>query len=212
MRANAHRDQARVFTDPTGAATIILGRGLANRTEVAIEIDPNRRNQGIARQALTEARRIVGADQLLFAQTAPGQRGLDPHVAHSWLSTDRQRSPLLRLQPASRLTDQLDPTTTNYSSARCERPLCDNGTARRTVHGPLTDQGDRRRGRLTKPTDHRTTLRGASRSARVLSKRATRIGPMANKTWFITGTSRGFWSRVDEGRAGARRPRRRDGA
>jgi len=72
MRANAHRDQARVFTDPTGAATIILGRGLANRTEVAIEIDPNRRNQGIARQALTEARRIVGADQLLFAQTAPG--------------------------------------------------------------------------------------------------------------------------------------------
>jgi RimJ/RimL family protein N-acetyltransferase len=62
----------RVFTDPTGAATIILGRGLANRTEVAIEIDPNRRNQGIARQALTEARRIVGAGQLLFAQTAPG--------------------------------------------------------------------------------------------------------------------------------------------
>jgi hypothetical protein len=71
-RASAHRDQVRVFTDPTGAATIILGRGLANRTEVAIEIDPNRRNQGIARQALTEARRIVGAGQLLFAQTAPG--------------------------------------------------------------------------------------------------------------------------------------------
>jgi GNAT superfamily N-acetyltransferase len=71
-RANAHRDQVRVFTDPTGAATIVLGRGLADRTEVAIEIDPNRRNQGIARQALTEARRIVGADQLLFAQTAPG--------------------------------------------------------------------------------------------------------------------------------------------
>jgi hypothetical protein len=71
-RANAHRDQVRVFTDPTGAATIILGRGLANRTEVAIEIEPNRRNQGIAKQALTEARRIVGTDELLFAQTAPG--------------------------------------------------------------------------------------------------------------------------------------------
>ncbi|HWE08255.1 MAG TPA: GNAT family protein [Solirubrobacteraceae bacterium] len=71
-RANIHRDQVRVFTDPTGAATIILGRGLANRTEVSIEIDPTRRNQGIARQALTEARRIVDADQLLFAQAAPG--------------------------------------------------------------------------------------------------------------------------------------------
>lgn len=71
-RADSHRDQVRVFTDPTRAATIILGRGLANRTEVAIEIDPKRRNQGIARQALTEARRVLGPDQLLFAQTAPG--------------------------------------------------------------------------------------------------------------------------------------------
>jgi hypothetical protein len=70
--ANAHRDQVRVFTDPTRAATIILGRGLANRTEVSIEIQPSRRNQGIARQALTEARRIVGTEQLLFARTAPG--------------------------------------------------------------------------------------------------------------------------------------------
>jgi GNAT superfamily N-acetyltransferase len=72
QRARTHRDDVRVFTDPTGAATIILGRGLANRMEVAVEIEPNRRNQGIARQALTEARRIMEADQLLFAQTAPG--------------------------------------------------------------------------------------------------------------------------------------------
>jgi RimJ/RimL family protein N-acetyltransferase len=71
-RATVRRDEVRVFADPTGAATIVLGGGLANRTEVAIEIDPTRRNQGIARQALTEARRIVGQDQLLFAQTAPG--------------------------------------------------------------------------------------------------------------------------------------------
>ena len=72
QRARAHRDDVRAFTDPTGAATIILGRGLANRMEVAVEIEPNRRNRGIARQALTEARRVMAADQLLFAQTAPG--------------------------------------------------------------------------------------------------------------------------------------------
>ena len=71
-RARAHREHVRVFTDPTGAATVILGRGLADRTEVAIEITPNRRNQGVARQALTEARRLIGTDQLLFAQTPPG--------------------------------------------------------------------------------------------------------------------------------------------
>lgn len=71
-RARAQREDVRVFTDPTGAATVILGRGLADRTEVAIEITPSRRNQGVARQALTEARRLAGPDQLLFAQTAPG--------------------------------------------------------------------------------------------------------------------------------------------
>ena len=71
-RARAQRENVRVFTDPTNAATVILGRGLAERTEVAIEITPNRRNQGVARQALTEARRLAGTDQLLFAHTAPG--------------------------------------------------------------------------------------------------------------------------------------------
>ena len=71
-RARAHRDHVRVYTDPTGAATVILGRGLADRTEVAIEITPNRRNQGVARQTLTEARRLVDAEQMLFAQAAPG--------------------------------------------------------------------------------------------------------------------------------------------
>ena len=71
-RAQAHREHVRVFTDPTGAAIVLLGHGLTDRLEVAIEIAPHRRNQGVARQALTEARRLAGADQLLFAQTAAG--------------------------------------------------------------------------------------------------------------------------------------------
>lgn len=71
-RARAHREHVRVFTDPTRAATVILGRGLADRTEVAIEITPSRRNQGVARQALTEARRLTETDEFLFAQTPPG--------------------------------------------------------------------------------------------------------------------------------------------
>jgi hypothetical protein len=58
-RARAQGEDVRVFTDPTGAATAILGRGLADRTKVAIEITPNRRNQGVTRQALTEARRLT---------------------------------------------------------------------------------------------------------------------------------------------------------
>ena len=71
-RAHAHREHVRVFTDPTGVATIILGHGLALRNEVAIEVEPTHRGHGLATRTLTEARRLVGADQLLFAQTAPG--------------------------------------------------------------------------------------------------------------------------------------------
>lgn len=71
-RANAHRENIRVFTDVTGAATVILGHGLALRHEIAIEIEPSSRGQGLAARTLTEARRLVDPDEVLFAQTAPG--------------------------------------------------------------------------------------------------------------------------------------------
>jgi hypothetical protein len=72
LRATAHRDDVRVFEDPSRAAVVILGRGLALRTEVAIEVDGAERRQGLARHALVEARRLLEPGELLFAQTAPG--------------------------------------------------------------------------------------------------------------------------------------------
>jgi len=71
-RARAHREQVRVFTDPTGVAIVVLGHGLARRNEVAIEVEPTHRGHGLATRALTEARRLLRPDQVLFAQTAPG--------------------------------------------------------------------------------------------------------------------------------------------
>jgi predicted GNAT family acetyltransferase len=71
-RANAHRESVRVFEDASGAAVVILGQGLALRTEVAIEVEGRGRGRGLAARALLEARRLVGADEVLFAQTAPG--------------------------------------------------------------------------------------------------------------------------------------------
>lgn len=71
-RANTHREDIHVFTDPTGAATVILGHGLALRREIAIEVEPSSRGQGLAPQALTEARRLIDTNDVLFAQTAPG--------------------------------------------------------------------------------------------------------------------------------------------
>jgi GNAT superfamily N-acetyltransferase len=71
-RAIAHREAVRVFEDTTGAAVVILGQGLALRTEVAIEVDEPARGSGLATRALAEARRLVGEDDVLFAQAAPG--------------------------------------------------------------------------------------------------------------------------------------------
>jgi GNAT superfamily N-acetyltransferase len=72
VRANAQRQDVRVFEDPSGAAVVILGQGLALRTEVAVEVDDAARGRGLATRALVDARRLVGPDEALFAQTAPG--------------------------------------------------------------------------------------------------------------------------------------------
>jgi GNAT superfamily N-acetyltransferase len=72
VRANANREDVRTFEDPGGAAVVILGRGLALRTEVAIDVDAAHRGRGVARRALVEARRLLAPDELVFAQTAPG--------------------------------------------------------------------------------------------------------------------------------------------
>jgi hypothetical protein len=71
-RAAARRHGVRVFTDPSGLATLILGRGFALRQEVAIEVPPTHRGRGIAARALVEIRRVVAPDEVLFAQIAPG--------------------------------------------------------------------------------------------------------------------------------------------
>jgi GNAT superfamily N-acetyltransferase len=51
---------------------VILGRGLALRTEVAVEVEPDHRGQGLAARVLREARRLARPGEALFAQTAPG--------------------------------------------------------------------------------------------------------------------------------------------
>jgi hypothetical protein len=71
-RALAHREHVRAFADPTGATTVVLGRGLALRTEVAFEVDEAARGRGLATRVLVDARRLVGPGEALFAQCSPG--------------------------------------------------------------------------------------------------------------------------------------------
>ena len=51
---------------------MLIGRGVAGRWEVAVEVDPRRRNQGIGRCAARAARHLVPAGEPLWAQISPG--------------------------------------------------------------------------------------------------------------------------------------------
>ena len=72
-RALLHRDDVPpCLEDREGLTTVILGRGLAGRLEVSMEVDPAARGRGRGRDALVEARKVAGPGEVLFAQTAPG--------------------------------------------------------------------------------------------------------------------------------------------
>ncbi|MEV0233754.1 GNAT family N-acetyltransferase [Nonomuraea sp. NPDC050786] len=67
-RARRHRDDVRVWTCSGGL--LVIGRGVAGRWEVAIEVDPGDRGRGLGR-TLARAARQLTADPL-WAQIAPG--------------------------------------------------------------------------------------------------------------------------------------------
>jgi hypothetical protein len=71
-RSRAYREDLHVYSDPDGAAVLMLGHGLAGRWEVSIEVDPGQRDRGLGRTLAAAARRLVPQDEPLFAQVTPG--------------------------------------------------------------------------------------------------------------------------------------------
>jgi GNAT superfamily N-acetyltransferase len=69
-RALRYRDDVRVWQAAGGI--VLLGRGVAGRWEVAIEVDADHRGKGLGRQLAVAARHLVPADAPLWAQVAPG--------------------------------------------------------------------------------------------------------------------------------------------
>lgn len=68
VRARRHRDDVRVLSRDEGFVT--LGRGLAGRLEVSVEVEPGARGTGLGRSLALAARCL--ADEPLFAQVSPG--------------------------------------------------------------------------------------------------------------------------------------------
>jgi hypothetical protein len=69
-RARSHRDDVRAWS--TEAGVLILGRGVAGRWEVAIEVDEAARHRGLGRTLATAARHLVPGGEPLWSQQAAG--------------------------------------------------------------------------------------------------------------------------------------------
>ena len=74
VRALSYREPTsiRVFTDPTGAGLLVMGRGLAGRMEAAYEVDSDYRGRGIGRTLINAARLLAPEAEPVFLQISPG--------------------------------------------------------------------------------------------------------------------------------------------
>ena len=70
--ASRYRTDLSVWTDPSGAGVLVIGRGLAGRWEMAFEIDPAARGNGLGRRLAATAPTVLGVGEPLFAQVSPG--------------------------------------------------------------------------------------------------------------------------------------------
>jgi hypothetical protein len=71
LRAQAHREGVVAYETTGGEVAVVLGRGLASRWEVAVEVVPDARGRSVARAVLIDARKLIRPSEVLFAQTAP---------------------------------------------------------------------------------------------------------------------------------------------
>ncbi|HEX4063993.1 MAG TPA: GNAT family N-acetyltransferase [Streptosporangiaceae bacterium] len=69
-RAQRFRDGLRIWEG--GGAVVMIGRGVAGRWEVAVEVDPGCQGRGLGRAAIGAARHLVPGGEPLWAQIAPG--------------------------------------------------------------------------------------------------------------------------------------------
>lgn len=69
-RALRWRRELRVYEDARGRGVVLLGRGLAGRLELSVEVAPAERDRGLARGLIAAALRETMPDEPVFAQVA----------------------------------------------------------------------------------------------------------------------------------------------
>ena len=80
VRAARWRRDLRVFEGDAGL--VVIGRGLADRLELSVEVAPDRRDRGLARRLVAGALAAAAPDEPVFAQVAAANaaslRALEP--------------------------------------------------------------------------------------------------------------------------------------
>ncbi|WP_027345620.1 GNAT family N-acetyltransferase [Hamadaea tsunoensis] len=71
-RAHQYRDDVRVWRTAAETGVLVLGRGLAGRWEIAVEVAPHAQGRGLGRTLALVARHLVPEERPLWAQIAPG--------------------------------------------------------------------------------------------------------------------------------------------
>jgi hypothetical protein len=69
LRALNYRDEVRTWR--TDGGIVLIGRGVAGRLETAVEVDDDRRSQGLGRRLAVAARHLIPDGTVLWAQVAP---------------------------------------------------------------------------------------------------------------------------------------------
>jgi GNAT superfamily N-acetyltransferase len=97
-RALRYRDDVRAWQ--TTGGVVLVGRGLAGRFEVAVEVEPEYRGRGLGSRLAASARHLVPAGATLWAQVAPAnaasvraflRAGFRPVGAEALLTRDGRR-------------------------------------------------------------------------------------------------------------------------
>ncbi|TNM31819.1 GNAT family N-acetyltransferase [Streptomyces sedi] len=70
VRARAHRDEVRVWT--TEGGLLALGRGVAGRWEIAVEVEGTAGGRGLGRALALAGRHLLPAGEQLWSQQPPG--------------------------------------------------------------------------------------------------------------------------------------------
>ena len=69
-RARRWRRELRVFEDEGGRGMVLLGRGLADRLELSVEVAPELRDRGVARRLVAGALAAAAPAEPVYAQVA----------------------------------------------------------------------------------------------------------------------------------------------